>query len=418
MKNLIILVAIFLVCKQTKCATQTIKIPQNVTKFDLANTSEFLNITMQCTGFITLEITSLENNLLKTINNSKRLENRCITNVALYDNNIEFIDKYTFKNFLSLKDLNLTKNCLKSFEIFGPQIEIIRLEENGISEISGESFQNLNNLKTIYLNFNKIQVVTSKVFRNLSQMNVLYLYKNIIETIDADSFSDMINLGTLGLNSNRLKRINNRTFRNLGKLTELMLYENEIEEIEFHSFADLKSLKMLHLYSNKIASLDKQMFTSLESLEELWLQKNELKSIEPVFNTLVNLVSICLDRNKIDAIDSKTFESHQNLNKVELFSNNLNNIDSLSFLKLGSFSYLNLSNNFLKKTFSLNSKYIVELNLNHNQLKDLRNNFTLSNLRALLVSENQIQKIYNYTFKNLKQLSELDLSRNICQEIE
>ena len=116
----------------------------------------------------------------------------------------------------------------------------------------------------------------------------------------------MINLGILGLNSNRLKRINNRTFRNLGKLTELMLYENEIEEIEFHSFADLKSLKMLHLYSNKIASLDMQIFTGLESLEELWLQKNELKSVEPVFNTLVNLVSICLDRNKIDAIDTKT----------------------------------------------------------------------------------------------------------------
>ena len=63
------------------------------------------------------------------------MEDKCIRTVLLKNNEIKFIDKLSFLNFTALSDLNLARNSLKSIEIVSYTLEILRLEENEISEI-------------------------------------------------------------------------------------------------------------------------------------------------------------------------------------------------------------------------------------------------------------------------------------------
>lgn len=77
-----------------------------------------------------------------------------------------------------------------------------------------------------------------------------------------------------------------------------------------------------------------------------------------------------------------------------------------------SFKYLRIKYNFFQDYFPLCLTHITTLDLSHNRLTRLPNNFgSLSNLRYLDLSKNQISTV-PLSFCNLKVLSWLDLSDN------
>jgi len=354
-----------------------------------------------------------ENNMRKNVTNTNRTENKFIKKIILSDNFIEYVDKFTFVNFVNLEEVDLRQNQIQSTEIsFGSSIKILRLQDNQISEIISESFKNLNQLFVLEIHFNKIQKIKNDTFRGLSGMEYLIMFRNLIHTIEDYSFAAMKKMKFLYLFSNKLEKIHNKMFRNLFSLTDLLLFENDMIEIEAESFIDLVRLEKLHLFSNKLSYLNNLTFVGLYSLRELWLQKNELKQIGPIFSYLVNLKYIVFDNNKLESVDQDCFRSNENLIKIELFSNGISRMNNLNIENLTSLDELNLNDNFLMSNFPLNNTRMTILHLKNNRITEFREKLFLPNLRILLVSNNRVQSLTNEIFIHLKEVEEIDFSIN------
>jgi Leucine-rich repeat (LRR) protein len=354
-----------------------------------------------------------ENNLYKTVTNTNKTENKFIKKIVLSGNFIEYVDKFTFLNFVNLEEVDLGQNRIQSTEIsFGPSVKILRLADNQISEINSESFKDLNQLFVLEIHFNKIQIIKNDTFSGLSAMEYLIMFRNLIHTIEDNSFAAMKKIKFLYLFSNKLEKIHNKMFRNLFSLAELLLFENDMIEIESESFIDLVKLEKLHLFSNKLRYLNNLTFVGLYSLRELWLQKNELKQIGPIFSNLVNLNYIVFDNNKLESVDQDCFRSNENLIKIEVFSNGISRLNNLNIENLSKLDELNLNNNLLMSNFPLNNTRMTILHLKNNRITEFREKLFLPNLKILFVSNNRVQSLTNEIFIHLKEAEEIDFSIN------
>ena len=187
------------------------------------------------------------------------------------------------------------------------------LEENLEEKYGIFLYYKLENLKEInldgYGSKNKIKKFDCITFKGLDKLEVLYLGWNEITEIDGNLFSDLSNLKRLYIHSNKLKRIDSITFKGLSKLEILWLNHNELTEIDENLFSDLSNLKVLFLNHNKLARIDSISFKGLKNLKKLWLSDNEITEIGGnAFSNLSNLIELRLFNNKLKNIDSITFK--------------------------------------------------------------------------------------------------------------
>ncbi|PNJ20156.1 PXDN isoform 5 [Pongo abelii] len=78
------------------------------------------------------------------------------------------------------------------------------LNNNQIKRIPSGAFEDLENLKYLYLYKNEIQSIDRQAFKGLASLEQLYLHFNQIETLDPDSFQHLPKLERLRLDSNTL----------------------------------------------------------------------------------------------------------------------------------------------------------------------------------------------------------------------
>uniref|UniRef100_T1GNJ4 Uncharacterized protein n=1 Tax=Megaselia scalaris TaxID=36166 RepID=T1GNJ4_MEGSC len=164
--------------------------------------------------------------------------------------------------------------------------------------------------------------------------------------------------------------MSNVNLENLDKLGNSSLLKvdfshNKISKIPLETFDDLVKLKFLDIGYNIISVLQGSEFKHLTSLTELRLNFNQLKEIPSnCFDGLANLQNLDLSYNYLELIDG--FEYLTNLQK---------------------------------------------LSLQGNELKTVPSNLALPNsLRFLDVSKNPLTFLGQNTFRNLNQLTSLDIS--------
>ena len=75
---------------------------------------------------------------------------------------------------------------------------------------------------------------------------------NEIKELDDRTFDNLVNLRELFLNKNKLSRLSKTLFKNCKEMTHLGLAWNEIIEIEYKTFDYLVNLKELYLQNNKL----------------------------------------------------------------------------------------------------------------------------------------------------------------------
>jgi Leucine-rich repeat (LRR) protein len=388
---------------------QTLFISSNITFFDLSQ------VRMENSNIKII----IANNLLKTLTNSNRIKNTIVIKLDLSNNMIEYVDRNTFLNFQNLEEITLVKNRLKYFDIyFSSSLQYLKLSENQIKYVNGESLKHLKNLSRLELQFNKIELVKNDTYNSVSSMECLMLYGNLIHTIEDDSFAEMKRLQLLFLFSNKLEKIHKRMFRRLFTLKGLWLFENNMIEIETESFIDLNSLEKLHLYSNKLTVVNNLTFIGLHSLQELWLQVNNLKRIDTLLSKFVHLKSFAIDNNDLAQIDADCFLFNRNLDRIELSSNAISHISSLNIENLVNLNEMLLVSNLLTSNFYINNTRMIKLNLEFNRMIEFRKTMFLPNLEKLLVSNNRVQTLTNDVFIYLKSLQLLDFSVNRLIKIE
>ena len=129
------------------------------------------------------------------------------------------LDERSFQNLLSLKELHLEYNLIKTinerafYQI--PSIMYLNLSYNLIQDLSRYGFYGLETLETIDLSFNDIRVVDDRVFDNLKWLVHLKLNDNNICKISGKAFKDASSLRSLNLNNNRIYRLQESAFRNI-----------------------------------------------------------------------------------------------------------------------------------------------------------------------------------------------------------
>lgn len=154
---------------------------------------------------------------------------------------------------------------------------------------------------------------------------------------------------------------------------------------------------MSHSFASSFTTLPRDVLKYLTSLRELDISNNKLKSISDTsFHFLRNLQYLNVQDNQIEQIVKGTFQGdiHSNLETILMGYNSIKYIPQHSFVDLE-----------VRQTSHSNS-------LKFPQHKGQSTKLSFQNVRNIILSDNQIEKIERRAFMNLHQLRVLNLRGN------
>uniref|UniRef100_A0A8D0C8W8 Osteomodulin n=1 Tax=Salvator merianae TaxID=96440 RepID=A0A8D0C8W8_SALMN len=223
-------------------------------------------------------------------------------------------------------------------------IQQVYLQHNNIEAVSVESFVNATSLKEINLSHNKIKshMIDTGVFAKLSNLVQLHLERNLLEEVP---FPLPISLERLILGFNQISRFSSKAVEGLINVTMLDLCNNHLED----------------------SQLRRIRFSSMRNLMQINLCNNRLQSMPP--DLPPSLMYLSLENNSISSIPDNYFQKLPKLMALRMSYNNLHEVAHNAF---------NLSN-------------LVELNLGHNNLKQLF--YIPRSLQHLYIEDNDIEVI-------------------------
>ncbi|XP_054640304.1 extracellular matrix protein 2 isoform X3 [Dunckerocampus dactyliophorus] len=263
------------------------------------------------------------------------------------------IDARTFKGLKMLRRLYLDGNLLDAIPPnLPPTLQELKINENKLQKIHGNSFHGLSSLVILELEANLLSETNvdpmafvplvelsylrlgRNFFRSIPQglpslLLELYLENNLIEEIPEGVFNYTKNLNVVSLRHNRLEEtrmaplawINHRNLESIDlsynklylvpsylpkSLVHLVLVGNDIERIPGFVFAHMDpGIEYLYLSYNKLDGEGiepESFFGSYHSMVELCLDHNQLVTVPSGINEMTNLHFLRLNNNKIRSI--------------------------------------------------------------------------------------------------------------------
>lgn len=248
----------------------------------------------------------------------------------LMEINDEYLSKKNISNHLN-ESIHLTNEILKIIYLLKTKlneiqinniieisleinyIKILELSDCKITTIENSTFNGLISLEELYLSFNRIKSINEKLFIGLNSLQILDLGSNILSTLSTNVFSNILNLQEIYLYNNGLNEINS-IFKRLTNLKKIIYNANKIKSINKNSFQELSNLENLDLMNNQITEIN--FLNNLTMLKELVLCENKIDTIDFYsFQDLFNLVKLYLNRNQITRINRK--EGFKGLTKLK-----------------------------------------------------------------------------------------------------
>lgn len=273
----------------------------------------------------------------------------------------------------------------KGLFVYYSTISKLEIQNGKLEEIGFNKFENAKNLKQLDLSRNNIRNLIDGQFSG-SDLTYLCLAYNQIETIPYNLFDDLHNL------------------------TEIDLSNNNIDGIHFSIKNISISLKILNLRSNKISFISQFWMSQIIYLKFLDISGNEL---EFLFSSNTILETIYLEHNKLTEFRSI---GHGNLKILNLSFNKLEKFIVEDIDKLKS---LDLSFNRITDFEKITPFNIMYLNLQFSGIKptDFHILKKLKHLRAIDISNNQLEKLDLNDFKENREILRLFLNGNNLTEI-
>lgn len=283
--------------------------------------------------------------------------------------------------FRGLRLLSLNKLSLKSCGIFriawGAFFELDQLQEldlsnNFLTKIPSE-ISRLRKLRKLVLNSNQINTIPENTFQNLKDLRELYLVSNQLlstTSIHKDSFGGLANslrlidfsnndmpavpihglkyldsLETLTLRNNRISYLANDSFNGTFQLKTLDISGNRIE-IEENMFAGLED-SLITLYM-KNAKLDHMPVTALKRLRKLTfidVSYNNFQNINEEFFRGLKARNIVMRSMRIRKISPKAFKTLKRPIILDIAGNKVGDVTFVVQAPQCTFYELNLSEN-------------------------------------------------------------------------
>lgn len=340
-----------------------------------------------------------------TMNGLKELQE-----LDLGDSNVIALPENFLCPMTNLKVLNLTRNRIRSTDSLG---------------LVNKSCSNALEITSLDLSFNEIEVIPENWgVSKLRRLNHLYLQNNNISQLSGEAFAGLHSLNVLNLSFNNLETLPENLLAGCRELHEIHLQNNELYELPRGLFHRLEQLLVLDLSRNQLSShhVDESTFAGLIRLIILNLSHNAVTRIGAgTFKELYFLQILDLRNNSIGLIEEGTFLPVYNLHTLNLAENRLHTLDDRIFAGLFVLEKLTLNNNLIstiEPNAFKNCSDLKELDLSSNQMSEIPEALRdLSVLKTLDLGENQITTIINGTFRNLNQLTGLRLIDNQIENI-
>lgn len=211
--------------------------------------------------------------------------------------NARTLNEWTKVDLVALRSVSFFGCHLKELERANfkdlPNLEDLRLSNNGIAELDAALFSGCVSLKRLYLNGNKMTWLSSGLFKGLSNLSDLVLSRNLLTSIPGGLFKDLVNLKNLNLSGNRIdflswQKKSPDAFKGLASLKYLDLGNNVISSIPVGTFRGLDSLESLYLGGNKIHFRGED---SSQQCSRFLRDLTHLKMLDIVQNFKVQIVS-------------------------------------------------------------------------------------------------------------------------------
>lgn len=293
-----------------------------------------------------------------------------------------------------------------SFARILPKLRLLRLKQfltkkTLVSDVLFQIIKGLDKLEYLELDSNFLPSIPENAFSFAGpNLKKLYLFRNQIKKVHQDAFANLSRLEILDLSQNQLTRIGNFTLKPLKNLNHLSLKNNQLEKINEFLLQNNTNLMSLDLSQNRqIRPLPPNLLRGLSQLANLTVAYCNMSLISEDLSLFLrnvpNLATLDMKGNQLGNLTiSGLFAWNSKLTKLDLSSNRITTID--------------------KNIFGQNSSQLLEINLNKNYLQEIPENmFSYTRqLRILQVSNNRLAQILPTTFISLKQLEEINLSRN------
>jgi len=281
-----------------------------------------------------------------------------------------------------------------------------RYRINEVNIIIDESYL-YNDLFVNYINLSRI---------NISSYNIKRINNNI--------FNNLYNLKYIYLNFPHVITYPENLCENLS----LDLFEIKSGLMEFNSFKLAKKIKILRLIDTNVMNIDINSDNKIDNiyidggkLIEFICMNANIKSIKINYTKLNNIIltnlyileNINLENNKLTKI--KYFDNLPLLKNLKLNDNYIEHVIPLN--KFNKLNYLNLSNNNIEDISFLNEcEDLVELFIDNNRITNPMF-YNLFCLEILSISNNNIQRIDDNLFSSTFNLVKLNISNNCIIEV-
>ncbi|XP_031635553.1 protein artichoke-like [Contarinia nasturtii] len=344
-------------------------------------------------------------------------------------------------NFRNLREFDISNYgivSLSSSDLNFQYLETFKATNNNLETIPSSLFNNVPNLKGIYISSNRIKVLETETFSTLHDLRILDLSNNLIVSINAKLFENNKKLKTLKLKNNPIK----------GFDCDLMLLSMKMSIAMEISWENVKAIDTSCTGNKLEFELDgnELVFRATDTNSEFRCTKenfqnllylnvsgNRLSNIPQMIELLgsSNIETLDLSSNDVGSIHAEVmarvggmniFQRLSNIKYLNLYNANISSNESLSFSNLKQFTSLDLSCNNLsaiEEAFS-NDHQLQKLNISHNKITKISNRlfYGALSLSEIDLSFNEINYLNVGTFSELRNLVTLNLGHNLIGMID
>ncbi|KAJ8929458.1 hypothetical protein NQ314_017838 [Rhamnusium bicolor] len=253
------------------------------------------------------------------VNNSAQADVTCTTNIQYNIFNDYFWKNNATNESYAYASINFQNNQFINLSYTFPPSELtyLNLANNAIYGIADSVFQNLQNMETLILSYNDLEILHPDALKG-QYLELRYL--------------PLRSLKELRLDHNKLHTLNQDLFMHTTDLEILDLSFNPIITIDHHTLAAIDSLavlKELYLQYTKISTLPDNMLHTPKYLEILDLSGNPIKEIPATLKQAHSLKSLYL--NNTDFVNLTAENGLKNLEELYMCDNiDLVNIDPMA----------------------------------------------------------------------------------------
>lgn len=239
-----------------------------------------------------------------------------------------------------------------------------------------------------------------------AQIKYVYLQNNQLTGIPSNAFENATDLRWIILDNNQIvnENVGKKVFSKLKSLQRLYINRNNLTEV-IPSLP--KSLIELKMSSNQISKIGNGL-KGLENLTTLVLEGNKLKDVGGVLGNLKSLMFVDLSMNKLTKLPDVL---PPGIEMLYMDDNDIDKIPKDYLIKYPTLQYLRMANNKITdeglpdKVFNVTS--LIELDLAFNELKSIP--VVNENLENLYLQANQIEKFTLSSFCRIT--TAMDFSR-------